>query len=179
MPRASFDCNGSLTPRQGDALVKRGGVVIDTNPTFSKFMRSLFSRRHKFVFGSPSTKILQEIVDLAAGGKLPIPIGRTASLDEGIALICDLETVGGRRARPSSSCSNRAITPFLEGSIRRLEVIRGRGCKGEFEAELAEAPPRFLLAYRNGRALCRLSAAPRNCCPTDSYRCRWDQAARC
>jgi hypothetical protein len=51
-----FDCNGSLTPGHGDALVKRGGVVIDTNPTSSKFMRSLFSRRHKFVFGSPSTE---------------------------------------------------------------------------------------------------------------------------
>jgi hypothetical protein len=25
-----FDCNGSLTPRERDALIKRGGVVIDS-----------------------------------------------------------------------------------------------------------------------------------------------------
>jgi NADPH:quinone reductase-like Zn-dependent oxidoreductase len=92
-----FDTNGSLTPSQGDALLKRGGVVIDTNPSSAKFMKSLFSRRRKFVFGSPSTEILQKIVDLASSGKLPISIGRMVKLDEGIALIGDLES--GRRTK--------------------------------------------------------------------------------
>jgi len=92
-----FDCNGSLTPRQGDALIKRDGVVIDISPTFSKFMRSLFLRHRKFVFASPGAETLQKIVDLAASGKLPISIGRTATLDQAIALISDLEA--GRRTK--------------------------------------------------------------------------------
>jgi NADPH:quinone reductase-like Zn-dependent oxidoreductase len=92
-----FDCNGSLTPGQEDALAKRGGIILDINPTAKKFMRSLFSRRHKFVMGSPRTEILQKIVDLAAAGKFPITIGRTAPLEESIALIGDLEA--GRRVK--------------------------------------------------------------------------------
>jgi NADPH:quinone reductase-like Zn-dependent oxidoreductase len=92
-----FDCNGSLTPSQGDALIKRGGVVIDINPTFSKFLRSLLFRHRKFVIASPGAEILQKIVDLAASGKLPISIGRTATLDRAIALISDLEA--GRRTK--------------------------------------------------------------------------------
>ena len=92
-----FDCNGSLTPRQGDALIKRDGVVIDISPTFSKFMRSLFLRHRKFVFASPGAENLQKIVDLAASGKLPISIGRTATLDQAIALISDLEA--GQRTK--------------------------------------------------------------------------------
>jgi NADPH:quinone reductase-like Zn-dependent oxidoreductase len=90
-----FDCSGSLTPGQGDALVKRGSVVIDINPTFFKFMRSLVSRHRKFVFASLGAENLQKIVDLAASGKLPISIGRRATLDQAIALISDLEA--GRR----------------------------------------------------------------------------------
>ncbi|AXL53689.1 hypothetical protein DSC91_007244 [Paraburkholderia caffeinilytica] len=92
-----FDCNGSLSPGEGDALIKRRGVVVDTNPSFYKLMRSLFSLRHKFVFGSPDTEILQKIADLAGGGKLKISIGRTEKLDDAIALISDLES--GRRTK--------------------------------------------------------------------------------
>jgi NADPH:quinone reductase-like Zn-dependent oxidoreductase len=87
-----FDCHGGLTPREGDMLVKRGGVVIDINPTAPKLMRSLFSRRRKFVIADPSVEILQTVADLAVAGKLRISIGRTAGLNEAIALIGDLET---------------------------------------------------------------------------------------
>jgi len=92
-----FDCNGSLTPAEGDALINRSGVVVDTNPTSCKFMRSLYSLRHKFVIASQSTAILQEIAHLADTGKLGISIGRTVKLDEAIALITDLEA--GRRTK--------------------------------------------------------------------------------
>jgi NADPH:quinone reductase-like Zn-dependent oxidoreductase len=73
-----FDTNGSLTPAQGDALTKRGGVVVDANPSAGKFMRSLLSRRRKVVMSVPTAKILQEVADLAGKGKLPISIGRVA-----------------------------------------------------------------------------------------------------
>ena len=90
-----FDCNGALTPSEGDALIRRGGVVVDINPTAHKFIRSLYSPRHKFFFGTQQVETLQTIAEFAASGALKITIGRTAKLDDAIALITDLET--GRR----------------------------------------------------------------------------------
>jgi NADPH:quinone reductase-like Zn-dependent oxidoreductase len=92
-----FDCNGSLTPSEGDALIRRGGVVLDINPTGAKFARSLYSRRRKILFGTQDAEILQQIADLAGGGKLSISIGRRATLEDAIAVISDLEA--GRRAK--------------------------------------------------------------------------------
>jgi hypothetical protein len=40
-----LDTNGSLTPAQRAARVKRGGLVIGTHPSAQKVIRSLFSRR--------------------------------------------------------------------------------------------------------------------------------------
>lgn len=92
-----FDCNGSLTPKQGDVLAKPSGFVIDINPTGYKFFRSLYSSRHKLVFSSQNQEVLQKIANLAADGKLSISIGRTAKLHEAIALIADLEA--GKRTK--------------------------------------------------------------------------------
>jgi NADPH:quinone reductase-like Zn-dependent oxidoreductase len=92
-----FDCSGTLTPSEGDALIKNGGAVIDINPSTYKFMRSLYSPRHKFVMGSQDTATLQKVADLAGAGKLAISIGRTAVLDQAIALLTDLEA--GRRSK--------------------------------------------------------------------------------
>jgi NADPH:quinone reductase-like Zn-dependent oxidoreductase len=92
-----FDCNGSLTPSDGDALIHRGGLVLDINPTGVKFARSLYSRRRKILFGTQDAEILQHIADLAGGGKLSISIGRRATLEDAIAVIGELEA--GRRAK--------------------------------------------------------------------------------
>jgi NADPH:quinone reductase-like Zn-dependent oxidoreductase len=71
--------------------------VADINPTAYKFVRSLYSLRHRFVFSNQGTDVLQTIADMARSGKLRISIGRTVKLDEAIALIGDLEA--GRRAK--------------------------------------------------------------------------------
>jgi NADPH:quinone reductase-like Zn-dependent oxidoreductase len=92
-----FDCNGSLASSEGDALIRHGGVVIDINPTAYKFIRSLYSPRHKFFFGAQRIEALQTIAELAGSGKLKISIGRTAKLEDAIALITDLEA--GRRTQ--------------------------------------------------------------------------------
>jgi NADPH:quinone reductase-like Zn-dependent oxidoreductase len=86
-----FDCNGSLTPRQGDSLVKPGGMVIDINLTRSKLWRAVFSRHRKLVFFNRNAETLQRVVDFAAAGKLKLPIGRTVNLKEAIPMIVDLE----------------------------------------------------------------------------------------
>ena len=86
--------------RQGDKLRKRDGIVLDINPTAAKFLKSLYSRHRKVPFGSPGPEILQKLADLAVSGKMPISIGRTAPLNQAIALIGDLEA--GRRVKGKS-----------------------------------------------------------------------------
>lgn len=92
-----YDCNGALTPAEGDALIKRGGVVVDINPSTYKLIRSLYSPRHAFVMGTQDTELLQKLADFAGSGKLRIGIGRTAKLDVAIAMLSDLEA--GRRTK--------------------------------------------------------------------------------
>jgi NADPH:quinone reductase-like Zn-dependent oxidoreductase len=86
-----FDCNSSLTPQQGDNLVKPGGIVIDVNLTRSKLWRAVFSRHRKLVFFNDNAKTLQKVVDFSAAGRLKLPIGRTVSLNDTIPMIADLE----------------------------------------------------------------------------------------
>jgi NADPH:quinone reductase-like Zn-dependent oxidoreductase len=86
-----LDCNGSLTPQQGDDLVKAAGIVIDINMTRAKLWRALCRRHRSLVFFSRNTQTLQKVVDFAALGKLRLPIGRTGSLSEAIPMITDLE----------------------------------------------------------------------------------------
>jgi NADPH:quinone reductase-like Zn-dependent oxidoreductase len=92
-----FDCNGGLSPSESEAMIRRGGLVLDINPTGAKFARSLFSRRYKVFFGTQDADTLQKVADLAGSGKLNISIGRRVRLEDAIAVIDDLEA--GRRAK--------------------------------------------------------------------------------
>jgi NADPH:quinone reductase-like Zn-dependent oxidoreductase len=86
-----FDANGSLTMKEGDRLIKRGGVIIDIVPTLPKFLKALVSRSRKFVFADVKSDNLQTVVDLAAAGRLAIPIAQTISLADAPALLASLE----------------------------------------------------------------------------------------
>jgi NADPH:quinone reductase-like Zn-dependent oxidoreductase len=86
-----FDANGSLSVKEGDRLIKRGGVVIDIVPTQPKFLKALVSRSRKFVFSDPKAENLQKVLDLAAAGKLTLPIARTVSLADAPVLLASLE----------------------------------------------------------------------------------------
>jgi NADPH:quinone reductase-like Zn-dependent oxidoreductase len=86
-----FDCNGSLTPREGDQLCKRGGMVIDTNLTKVKLWRAILSRQRKLVFFNGKANTLEKVVALAAAGHLALPIGITVELADAVPLIAALE----------------------------------------------------------------------------------------
>ena len=90
-----FDCNGSLSPQEGDRLIKSGGVVIDINLTGPKLSRALFSKHRNLVFFNGNAKTLQKVVELAAAGRLKLPIARTVPLAEAIPVVSELER--GRR----------------------------------------------------------------------------------
>lgn len=90
-----FETSGGMPVKDALALLKRGGVLIDINPTPSKFLRSFLGGPIKFAWGKVKPDILAEIGRLAAEGKLRISIGRQVPLSGAIGLIKDLE--GGQR----------------------------------------------------------------------------------
>jgi NADPH:quinone reductase-like Zn-dependent oxidoreductase len=86
-----FDCNGSLTPEEGDLLLKPGGMVIDINPTKKKLLRALLSKQRKLVFFNGTAATLEKVVAFAARGHLSLPVGVTVTLDDAIPVIAAME----------------------------------------------------------------------------------------
>lgn len=90
-----FDTHGSLTVKEGGELAKRGGVILDINPSPSKMLRIMLSRSRKFIMGKQDEATMREVVALVGSGKLKISIGRMVPLEGAIDLIRELEA-GGR-----------------------------------------------------------------------------------
>jgi NADPH:quinone reductase-like Zn-dependent oxidoreductase len=86
-----FDCNGSLTPAEEGRLKKKGGKIYDIAPSAAKFFRTLLSRSRKIIFADVKAENLQQVVALAAAGKLTLPIVKTCSLDEAPEVLASLE----------------------------------------------------------------------------------------
>ena len=86
-----FDCHGSLTPAEEGRLKKKGGKIYDIAPSAAKFFRTLLSRSRKIIFADLKAENLQQVVDLAAAGKLTIPIGKTCSLADAPDVLAALE----------------------------------------------------------------------------------------
>jgi NADPH:quinone reductase-like Zn-dependent oxidoreductase len=89
-----FDTPSKLSFKQGNALLKRGGVVIGTEPTPATMLRSRFSRRYKLIFGTQTPDVLTKVADLTAAGHLQPMIGKVVPLSQAIAAITDLELNG-------------------------------------------------------------------------------------
>jgi len=103
-----FDANGSLSPKEGDRLIKRGGKVFDIAPTKWKFLRALLSRSRKVIIADSKAENLQPVVDLAAARKLAIPIVQSVSLADAPALLASLEN--GKRL------NGKAVIVFPDGA---------------------------------------------------------------
>ena len=86
-----LDCNGSLSVREEERLRKPTGKIVDIVPTPAKFLWALISRSRKVILIDPKTETLQPVVDLAAAGKLAVPVAKTISLSEAPALMAALE----------------------------------------------------------------------------------------
>jgi len=103
-----FDANGSLSPKEGDRLIKRGGKVFDIAPTKWKLLRALLSRSRKVIIADSKAENLQPVVDLAAARKLAIPIVQSVSLADAPALLASLEN--GKRL------NGKAVIVFPDGA---------------------------------------------------------------
>lgn len=86
-----FDTHGSLSVVDERRLAKRGGIILDINPSPAKMIRTFLSHSRKFVLGKQDEATMQEVVKLASQGKLKLSIGRVVPLSEGIGLIQQLE----------------------------------------------------------------------------------------
>lgn len=86
-----FDTHGSLPASDERRLTKRGGVILDINPSPAKMVRIVLSRNRNFVMGKQDEATLREVADLASKGKLKLSVGRVVQLSEGIDLIQELE----------------------------------------------------------------------------------------
>lgn len=87
-----FDCHGSLSTKQQEQLKKSGGMIIDIVPSPAKILKSvLFRRSRKFVSSNPKIENLEPVVNLAATGKLSLPIAQIISLPEAPATLAKLE----------------------------------------------------------------------------------------
>jgi NADPH:quinone reductase-like Zn-dependent oxidoreductase len=89
-----FDTHGALAPSQCGAMLKRGGVALHIVPTPLKMIWSLFSPRHRTIFGKVTPQSLVGIIEGVKQGKIAPAIGRIVPLSEAIPAIIDLEKSG-------------------------------------------------------------------------------------
>ena len=80
-----FDTAGKLSLSQCGGMLKRGGQSLHIVPTFAKMIGSLFSPRHRLVFGNPTPESLASIAEA---------IGRIVPLSEAIPALVELEMTG-------------------------------------------------------------------------------------
>lgn len=94
-----YDTSATMPVSEGVALLRRGGVLLDLNPSPAKLMRALVDWRLKLVIGSPRAKILDRVSEAAAEQRFRIPVGETVPLSRAIQLITELEAgrkLGGK-----------------------------------------------------------------------------------
>lgn len=86
-----FDTAATMTMSAGTAMLRRGGVYLDLNPSPGKFIRAIVDRRLKPVIGSPRADILEKLAAAAGERKFRISIGEIVALNAAIQLITELE----------------------------------------------------------------------------------------
>jgi NADPH:quinone reductase-like Zn-dependent oxidoreductase len=114
-----LDCNGSLSVREEECLRKRAGKIVDVVPSSAKFLRALISRSRKVILIDPKAETLQPVVDLAAVGKLAVPVARTVALAEEI-----------RRwslAKSTPHCSSPPVDRSISWQIEFVDCERDLG----------------------------------------------------
>jgi NADPH:quinone reductase-like Zn-dependent oxidoreductase len=86
-----FDTLGTLEVATGISMLKPGGAFVDINPTPSRVLRGMLSRRYKLAFANTGIKHLQKIADVAENGALRPEVGVVAPFSNAVAVIADAE----------------------------------------------------------------------------------------
>jgi NADPH:quinone reductase-like Zn-dependent oxidoreductase len=86
-----YDTAATMNVSAGVAMLHRGGVFLELNPSLAKFIQATFDRRLKPIIASPNAEILEKVGDAACHGKFRIPVGEIVQLNGAIQLITELE----------------------------------------------------------------------------------------
>lgn len=86
-----LDTPGTLAVKAAQTLLRPGGHIIDIVPSPLKFARSALPGPYQVMMGQPITKDFEEVVRIAAQGKLWTPIARTVPLTDAIPALTELE----------------------------------------------------------------------------------------
>lgn len=86
-----YDTAATMTVGTGLGLLRSGGVFLDIDPTPAKFLRSFLNRKLKPIICAPRSDIMDGLANLAAQGKLRLPVAEIVSLRDSIRLVVDLE----------------------------------------------------------------------------------------
>lgn len=89
----------SVSLRQCGAMLKPGGRSLHIVPTPVKMVGCLLSRRHRLVFGNPTTLTLAGVAGPAGRGILVAEIGRIVPLSDAISAVVALETTGSPKGK--------------------------------------------------------------------------------
>lgn len=94
-----YDTSATMQVSVGVAMLRRGGVFLDLNPSLGKLVRAIIDRRLKPVIGAPRAEILEKVSDAARGYQFSIPVGEIVPLSDAMQLITELEAgrkLGGK-----------------------------------------------------------------------------------
>ena len=86
-----FDTLGTLEVGHGLSMLGPKGVFVDINPTPSRVLRGLVSRRYKLTFAAMGIKHLPAIAELAGKGTLRPIIGLEAPFKEALTVLSKAE----------------------------------------------------------------------------------------
>lgn len=89
---AIFDTAGTMPVSEGLAMLNRGGVFIDINPTPGRIVRGMLSGRYKMAFATMGTEHLPEIAQFAHDGVLRPTIGFEKPFSEALTAIANVES---------------------------------------------------------------------------------------
>ncbi|PBJ03471.1 Quinone oxidoreductase 1 [Pseudomonas ogarae] len=92
-----YDTAATMPLSLGFSLLRKGGVLLDLNPSPGKFIRALFDKRLKPVICTPRPDVLDTLAQAAQNGSFRLPVAEVVPLGDAIQLIAAIE--GGRKLR--------------------------------------------------------------------------------
>lgn len=92
-----YDTAATIPLSVGLNMLRKGGVLLDLNPSPGKFIRSFFDKRLKPVICTPRPDVLDTLAQAAQNGSFRLPVAEVVPLSDAIELIAAIE--GGRKLR--------------------------------------------------------------------------------
>ncbi|WP_207282257.1 NAD(P)-dependent alcohol dehydrogenase [Pseudomonas sp. FW300-N2F2] len=92
-----YDTAATMALPVGLNLLRKGGVLLDLNPSPGKFIRSFFDKRLKPIICTPRPEVLDTLAQAAQNGSFRLPVAQVVPLDDAIQLVAAIE--GGRKLR--------------------------------------------------------------------------------